>query len=1103
MLKRNSSLLLLLFLTLKFNAQFYYGHQMDFGKNRIQRQNFIWTYLDYDKYRVYNYQGGIELAKYVSVSTDKILSVLEKRLDYSLQDKLNIIVYNNQTDFKQSNIGLSIAEQSNTGGVTKIIGDKLFVYFNGSHADLDKQLRAAIAELFINQILYGGNIGEMWRNSTLLNVPDWYTKGLVKYLSEGWTSYSDNLLYDAVKNDHYSQFNKLTGNQAINAGYGLWYYIVDTNGETSIKDLLHMTRATRNPDNALLFVLGINLNNLIYDFNDSFNRRLFAYKDSTRKSPINNNSVLKKYKPTRHYYQVKVSPDGKQVVYARTELNQLRVYLKDLETGKQKRLLKYGPKVEMIEDYNYPLLAWNPKGNLIAMVYDYKDQLVLTLNDIETKEKITKNFTGFEKINSISYSPDGKKLAISAVKKSKGQSDIFVYSINSGGVEQLTNDIWDDNNPVFVKGNKQIIFESNRELDTIKPKDDANYFVKIQRNMDLFMAPYPFTSKVLVRVTNTPDVNETLPQSYNKEIVTYLADNNGIYNRYIATFDSTISFVDTTEHYRYFFKSEPITNYDRNILEQNINFLGTHVSELIFANGKDMMLVSPLPKYNINSKISTPKNTWFKTSVRPVITDPTNFKDIKEPVEEINKVERTEKNSNGIDFDNYSFKNENKPQENTTSENKINKLTTSNNDTLVNLKPNNKQKSLQFPTQKNYYTSFYTDYIVNQLDNSFLNNNYQFFNPSGSPIFLNPGFNIMNKIGISDLFEDHRIIGGYRFNFNFDNEFMLQYEYRKKLIDHEFVLGRQTFRRVPLYSNLVNGYYGKSNTHTARYSMKIPFNEVSAIKLSALYRNDRLVLLSNNDLFLPIPNLYQNMVGTKAEYVFDNTRSIMLNILNGFRFKAFAEYWKFLETNGEDFFAAGFDARHYLKVSRQITWCNRIAGGTSAGTQKLIYYLGGVDNWLLPSFNNNINIVRPEQYGFQTLATNMRGFTQNIRNGNNFLVINSELRIPIVRYLFSTPFRSEFLNNFQLIGFGDIGMAWTGINPLSNDNTKNIQTYYQQGTNIILEISNPRSPLVAGTGFGVRSKLFGYFVRLDFGWGIDELKVSDKAQIHLSLATDF
>ena len=82
-------------------------------------------------------------------------------------------------------------------------------------------------------------------------------------------------------------------------------------------------------------------------------------------------------------------------------------------------------------------------------------------------------------------------------------------------------------------------------------------------------------------------------------------------------------------------------------------------------------------------------------------------------------------------------------------------------------------------------------------------------------------------------------------------------------------------------------------------------------------------------------------------------------------------------------------------------------------------------------------------------------------------------------------------------------MAWTDWNPLSEENTKNVQYYLQQGTNIILEISNPRSPLVGGAGFGVRSKLFGYFIRLDLGWGIDELKVSDKAQVHISLATDF
>ena len=58
-----------------------------------------------------------------------------------LDDKIEVIVYNNQNDFKQSNIGLASEDNGNIGGVTRIIGDKIFIYFTGSHADLDKQIR--------------------------------------------------------------------------------------------------------------------------------------------------------------------------------------------------------------------------------------------------------------------------------------------------------------------------------------------------------------------------------------------------------------------------------------------------------------------------------------------------------------------------------------------------------------------------------------------------------------------------------------------------------------------------------------------------------------------------------------------------------------------------------------------------------------------------------------------------------------------------------------------------------------------------------------------------------------------------------------------------
>jgi hypothetical protein len=1085
---------LLLFSSVLMRAQFNYGHQMDFGKNRIQYQNFNWTYFDFERYRIYSYQGGSEISKYVSVSVNKQLPILEKKLDYQSEEKISILVYNNQNDFKQSNLGLSSDEQTNVGGVTKIIGNKMSVFFNGSHAELDIQIKAGLAQILINQILYGGNAREMVRNSTLLNLPTWYVKGLVSYISEGNTSYTDNYTYDAIKNDHLSHFNRLEGKEAVLAGHSLWAYIVESYGEAVIPNLLYMTRVTRSPDNAFLFVLGVSLSNLVYDFTDAYNRRLFMNKDTLRKSPINNNSVLKKYKTFRQYYQLKVSPDGKQVIYARTELNQVRVYLKTIGEKNQKRLLKFGPKVEQLPDYNYPLLGWHPNGKTVFMIYEKKDQLIIHTVDLENKEKVIRNLPGFEKVNSFSFSLDGKKIVISAVKKGKGQSDIFVFSLNTSGIEQLTNDIWDDNNPVFIKGNKQVIFESNRVGDTVKATDDAKYFYKINKNMDLFMAQYPFTNKAMVRVTNTPETNETQPQTYNNNFICYLSEKNGIYNRYIAEFDSSISFVDTTEHFRYFFKSKPITNFDRNILEHHINAQNTHVGEVIYANGKNMLLVSPINKLN-EITIKDPVQTWVKISARPILVDISENKDLKQ-AESITSPKKDE-SINGIDFDNYKFEGDKNNATNTptvASNNLLNKKDSTSKKTNANL--------FNFPIQKNYFTSFYTDYVVTQFDNSFLANNYQVFAGGGSPVYLNPGFNFLTKVAISDLFEDQRITGGFRINPSLDNEFMLSWERRKKQVDHQFLFDRQTFARVDLSTDQISNFYAKVNTHSFSYKIKYPFSPVASIRGSLLYRNDRFMPLSNGDFSLPLKPTYQNMAGVRAEYVFDNTRNVMLNIMNGLRFKVWTEYWQIKDTKNRNLFTSGFDLRHYQKIHRQITWCNRFAGGNSLGTDRLIFYLGGVDNWLNPSFNNNINIVKPEQYGFQTIATNMRGFKQNIRNGNNFLVYNSELRIPIVRYLINYPLRSDFLNNFQVIGFTDIGMAWTGANPLSKDNTENVNVYPYEGSNIVVTVNNPKNPLVGGMGFGFRSRLLGYFVRLDFGWGIDNWEVQ-KRVVGFSLATDF
>ncbi|MBK6985546.1 MAG: PD40 domain-containing protein [Bacteroidetes bacterium] len=1096
-MKRLLSLFFLVVCIKTTYSQFYYGSQLEFGKNRLQYQSFNWTYFDFERFRVYLYEGGQEIARYAATSVDRQLPIMEKRLDFQLDDKIDIIVYNNQNDFKQSNIGLASEENGNIGGVTRIIGDKIFIYFTGSHADLDKQIRAALAELMVDQMMYGGRTRDIVRNSTLLALPYWFKNGLIAYLSEGWNSSIDNRVMDAIQNDKFLKFNQLTGKEAIMAGHAMWYYVAEEYGEAVIPNLLYMTKVSRNPNNAFLYVLGTSVQYMTSEFTNKMAKRYFDYRDSTRKNPVTE-SVLKKQKKSPHYYQLKVSPDGQKISYATNELGQYKVFINTIGEKKVKRLIKLNPKLERLEDNTYPLIAWHPNNTVVSMIYERKNVLKLHTYDTENKETNKRNVTGFEKVNSYAFSHDGKRIVMSAVKKGKGQSDIFIFTLNSGGVEQITNDAWDDNSPVFVDNSKGILFQSNRTHDTIKGNEDAKLYLKFSKNSDIFYYNAATKSNLLYRVTNTPDVNETSPQEYSKGVIAYLGEANGVYNRYIGELDSSIAFVDTTEHYRYFYNSKAITNYQKNIQEHHINARYTKYAEIIIDNFKERLMVSPLTPPN-DLKPITLNNTWFKAVPRTNLADPDKII-ITNPVRRDENLgqkvaDTTAKKTEGIDFENYDIKGEKKKDP-----------------FVVNTKPidpnspglgvknpqesgGNSSNELRFPIQQNYYTSFKTDQVVTQLDNSFLGTNYQRFTGGGSPVYLNPGLNALFKIGLSDLFEDKRIVAGFRIAGSLDNEYLLSWENRIKNVDRQLVLHRQSFLKV-------NGYAGvaKILTHDARYTWKIPFSEVSATKLSIMYRNDRTVFASVSDQSLPTPNAYDNYGGAKVEYIFDNTRKRGLNLYNGTRFKMWAEYWRLVKEEQHDLLTMGFDFRNYKKIHRDLIWANRVAGATSLGKDRLVYYLGGVDNWLNPQFDNSINIVKPEQYQFQTLATNLRGFKQNIRNGNNFVVWNSEVRWPIFKYLLNRPIRSDFVQNFQIIGFGDLGMAWYDVNPYSDENVLNKNVYV--GNPVTLTIFNQKEPIVGGYGFGLRSRLLGYFIRVDFAWGVDDKKVQ-KGMTYLSLTTDF
>lgn len=148
---------------------------VEFGQNRVQFKNFKWRYYTTRHFNTYFSQNGLELGKYVAQAAEKELPGLEEFMEYTFRQKVNIVVYNNFGEFKQSNVGIGI-EWQNTGGVTKLVGNKLLVYFDGNHENLRRQIRQGIARVMLETLLFGEDIGEFAGNAVLIDFPNWFTE---------------------------------------------------------------------------------------------------------------------------------------------------------------------------------------------------------------------------------------------------------------------------------------------------------------------------------------------------------------------------------------------------------------------------------------------------------------------------------------------------------------------------------------------------------------------------------------------------------------------------------------------------------------------------------------------------------------------------------------------------------------------------------------------------------------------------------------------------------------------------------------------------------------------------------------------------------------
>ena len=172
-IKKGIILIFSTFVSLSFCAQYYTGSNIQFGQNRVQYHDFFWQFYDFENFKVYFNAGGSDNAIYTAKSAERYIKELEGILSFDFDEKIEFVVFNSQAQYKESNIGLTNESESNIGGTTRIIGEKVFIYYEGDHDKLDRQIRSGIASIIAYKMMFGGNWREVLRNNSLLSLPSW------------------------------------------------------------------------------------------------------------------------------------------------------------------------------------------------------------------------------------------------------------------------------------------------------------------------------------------------------------------------------------------------------------------------------------------------------------------------------------------------------------------------------------------------------------------------------------------------------------------------------------------------------------------------------------------------------------------------------------------------------------------------------------------------------------------------------------------------------------------------------------------------------------------------------------------------------------------
>lgn len=1061
-----------------------------FGKNRIQYKDFNWKFYQSENYEVYYYQGGETLAKQTIEYLEDQFGRMTETIGYYPYAKTRVFLYNSVIDKQQSNVGVKGRDFS-VGGQTNFVQSQLELAYSGDMASFNKKAVYAVTDMLIQEMLYGGNIAEMFQSAFTTPIPKWFTSGVSKYVAYGWSKEMDDVAREYVYHNQTDKFARLSHDMNTTIGQSIWNYVVQKYGQRSISNILNLARIIRNEENSIARTLGVPFNDFILGW------RTFYSNANTNLlqvyvQPNEDFLISGKNRADESYTDIKFSPDGKYLAYSAAKSGKFEIRVINMESQKERMVYKGGLRLINQEiEQSYPILSWADSTTL-GVVYSEAGTNVLAVKRMGVKGEQVIKIPRLTHIQSFAFRTGGRTAVLTGSINS--QSDVYLYNLVRGQVRAITSDTYDDRDVQFFRGSNQILFSSNRPSDSVYVSGPNKIADAEINKFNIFTYDLDYPDSSYGKLTNALALDIKPTMSADRDVY-YLSDQQGVNNLY--RYDMVDSLSTQVSNFAYGIKS-----YTYDARQKRLAFIGTTQSKdgvYLSSFSGEQTIFTPVTPRKAQETSRLLAELRRQRLLKNSITSDSVAKDMSDLVENPVRSEDTLRKG-AIDTENYQFQNSNVAK--------------------VNTKNYQFEKPAENQDPQKKTDSFLKIYQTTQIDNT-LKGPLKYENRMQTDNLITSfvideirSFSTLLEIQMNDFLENHRFHGGILVPLSFNQGYDVfgEYEYLKFRVD----LKARYFRKSIVEKDPSRFLNQRYNLDRFELGFKLPFTQRFRIELNPFYSQTRY-LDSDVRLFIPAnnpsqfePNVVRRYIGYNLGLIYDNSVVTGTNIHEGTRAKVTFESHMKANGNAENFSNVEVDFRHYQRLTKGLLVAGMVHFGSYFGDAPKQYLLGGVDNWAFNSTQSEGNLDDP--LFFTTLLdnsdvlfnqfVNLRGYKYNTFQGRNVLSASAELRVPINQLLNNSELRSNFLRNLQVVGFYDIGSAWDDLSPFEKTNNLNIEEIRTEGSPFSAVINNFNNPWLQSTGLGMRTMLFGFFSRIDVSFPIRNFELQNP-QFQLSFGYDF